>query len=64
MILKEKSKYKIITNDTIVEITLLHYQNDVKVCFYGNIKAKDGTLVENPREYHLNLEMLKHWREL
>lgn len=62
MILQENKKYVNIKNDSTIEINILYYQNETKVCFYGTHRAKDGTIIEN-REYHLTLDKLQYWRD-
>ena len=62
MIIEEGKSYKIKTNDFIVTIIKLYYQNETKVCFYGKLEARDGGEISRI-EFHLNLDKLKHWEE-
>lgn len=58
----EGKSYKIKTNNCIVTIIKLYYINEIKVCFYGKLEAKDGGEMVR-MEFHLNLDKLKHWEE-
>ena len=63
MLVKNNTLYKITTNDTKILVIKLYYQNDTKICFYGCHYDCNNVELEQPREYHLTLDKLKHWKE-
>jgi hypothetical protein len=63
MIVKEIT-YINTKNDTRINVNILYYQDDKKVCFYGSHTDKYGIQLENSREYHLTVDKLKHWNEV